>query len=599
MSPFNSGTRSESSSPVQKNVKKWWKESTVYQVYPASFKDSDGDGIGDIQGILSKLDYIKSLGANILWLNPIFCSPQVDMGYDISDYYNIYRPYGTVEDLDQLIAAIHERGMKLVLDLVVNHTSDQHRWFQEARSSKANPYRDWYIWRKPIYGEDGKPQPPNNWKSYFGGSVWEYDEPSGEYYLHLFAKEQPDLNWENPYVRAAVHDIIRYWLNKGADGFRMDAINLISKDQNFPNAEITNPDSPWQDGTKHFACGPRLHEYLQGIGKILKQYDAFSVGEMPEVYDLNEMLRSVGSDRNELSMVFHFETVSLDHGPGGKFTSRKWELHELKTIVSRWQTFMHENNGWNTLYLENHDQPRIVSRFGSDEPEYRVPSAKMLATFLGFQSGTLFIYQGQELGMPNVPKHWGINQYRDIETLNHWNEITSNAPQNTPLHEACLAEYRLKSRDNARTPMQWDDSPNAGFSSVRPWLPVHDDYQSLNALDQVNDKESVYHYWASVLRLRKAYPDVLVYGSFELLSPEHPDLFVYARMASSGRAVIVTNFRPHEVTWSVPEKAFNSSGDVALSSYPGRTSHSLLQPTVTIKPFEAFVWLSGTETSRL
>ncbi|GAB1207168.1 hypothetical protein APSETT445_005879 [Aspergillus pseudonomiae] len=431
------------------------------------------------------------------------------------------------------------------------------------------------------------------------GSVWEYDEPSGEYYLHLFAKEQPDLNWENPYVRAAVHDIIRYWLNKGADGFRMDAINLISKDQNFPNAEITNPDSPWQDGTKHFACGPRLHEYLQGIGKILKQYDAFSVGEMPEVYDLNEMLRSVGNDRNELSMVFHFETVSLDHGPGGKFTSRKWELHELKTIVSRWQTFMYENNGWNTLYLENHDQPRIVSRFGSDEPEYRVPSAKMLATFLGFQSGTLFIYQGQELGMPNVPKHWGIDQYRDIETLNHWNEITTNAPQNTPLHEACLAEYRLKSRDNARTPMQWDDSPNAGFSSVRPWLPVHDNYEGLNAVDQVNDKESVYHYWASVLRLRKAYPGVLVYGSFELLSPEHPDLLVYARTASCGRAVIVTNFRPHEVTWSVPEKAFNSAGDVALSSYPGRTSHSLLQTTVTIKPFEAFVWLTGTETSRL
>ncbi|GMF81868.1 unnamed protein product [Aspergillus oryzae] len=559
MSPFNSGTRSESTSPVQKNVKKWWKESTVYQVYPASFKDSDGDGIGDIQGILSKLDYIKSLGANILWLNPIFCSPQVDMGYDISDYYNIYRPYGTVEDLDQLIAAIHERGMKLVLDLVVNHTSDQvcYSWI----TAKDNTDKD-------VSSIDGskkrvRPKPTPT----VTGSVWEYDEPSGEYYLHLFAKEQPDLNWENPYVRAAVHDIIRYWLNKGADGFRMDAINLISKDQNFPNAEITNPDSPWQDGTKHFACGPRLHEYLQGIGKILKQYDAFSVGEMPEVYDLNEMLRSVGSDR--------------------KFTSRKWELHELKTIVSRWQTFMHENNGWNTLYLENHDQPRIVSRFGSDEPEYRVPSAKMLATFLGFQSGTLFIYQGQELGMPNVPKHWGINK------------ITSNAPQNTPLHEACLAEYRLKSRDNARTPMQWDDSPNAGFSSVRPWLPVHDDYQSLNALDQVNDKESVYHYWASVLRLRKAYPDVLVYGSFELLSPEHPDLFVYARMASSGRAVIVTNFRPHEVTWSVPEKAFNSSGDVALSSHPGRTSHSLLQPTVTIKPFEAFVWLSGTETSRL
>ncbi|KAE8148904.1 glycoside hydrolase superfamily [Aspergillus avenaceus] len=574
----------------RRTAKKWWKESTVYQVYPASFKDSNGDGIGDIPGITSKLDYIKNLGADIIWLNPIFCSPQIDMGYDVSDYYNIYRPFGTVDDLDRLTAGIHERGMKLVLDLVVNHTSDQHRWFQEARSSRFNPYRDWYVWKKPTFDADGNRRPPNNWKSYFGGSVWEYDDLTGEYYLHLFAKEQPDLNWENPYVRAAVHDIVRYWLNKGADGFRMDAINLISKDQSFPDAPVTDPNSRWQDGTKYFACGPRLHEYLQGIGKILKQYDAFSVGEMPEIYDLNEILRSVGDDRSELSMVFHFEIVSLDHGAGGKFTSRTWTLNELKTVVSKWQTYMHNNNGWNALYLENHDQPRIVSRFGSDTQEHLALSAKMLATFLGFQSGTLFIYQGQELGLPNVPKTWSLDQYRDIETLNHWHEN-----QKSPHPESYLQEYRLKSRDNARTPMPWDSSPNAGFSTAHPWIPVNDNHISLNAATQITQKESVYNFWASILHLRKKYPDVLVYGTFELLDPDHEHVFAYIRRASSAHAIVVMNFKSNEVKWSVPA-CFqrNGHGRILLANY---TRSLPLDSTITLRPFESFIWFSDSEHS--
>ncbi|KAJ5493953.1 CAZyme family GH13 [Penicillium fimorum] len=577
----------------QPSVKAWWKESSVYQIYPASFKDSDGDGVGDIPGIISKLDYIHQLGVDIVWLNPVFESPQVDMGYDISDYYGIHPPYGTVQDVDELIQRLHERKMKLVMDLVVNHTSDQHQWFRNARSSINNPYRDWYIWRKPMFGIDGKPQPPNNWVSYFGGSAWEYDEASGEYYLHLFAKEQPDLNWENPQVRSAVHQIIRHWLDKGVDGFRMDVINFISKDPSFPNAPITDPASKWQSGAKYYACGPKLHDYLRDIGSILKEYDAFSVGEMPEVSDVQEILNAVGYDRGELNMIFHFEIVGLDHGAGGKFTCGNWEMRDLKAIVSKWQTSMHENNGWNALYLENHDQPRTVSRFASDKLEDRTRSAKMLATFMGFQSGTVFIYQGQELGMPNVPRTWSIEEYRDIETLNHWHEITRTNPDDIGLHSANLAEYRMKSRDNGRTPMQWDASTNAGFSPVKPWISVHDDYTVWNAALQVDDEESVYHYWSNVLRLRKTFPEILVYGSFELISPEHSDVFSYTRTSETGCALVVVNFRANKISWSVPEPTRERfpSGKTILSNYPQET-RSVLDSVIQLAPFEAFLWLA-------
>ncbi|KAI2732554.1 CAZyme family GH13 [Penicillium roqueforti] len=578
----------------RRTAKAWWKESSVYQIYPASFKDSNGDGVGDIPGITSKLDYIHKLGVDIVWLSPVFKSPQVDMGYDISDYYSIHAPYGTVEDVDDLILKLHERKMKLVMDLVVNHTSDQHEWFREARSSVDSPYRDWYIWKKPVFGADGKRQPPNNWVSYFGGSAWEFDEASGEYYLHLFATEQPDLNWENPKVRDAVHKIIRFWLDKGVDGFRMDVINFISKDPLLPNAPISNPDSEWQSGAQYYACGPKLHEYLRDIGSILKEYDAFSVGEMPEVNDVKEILNAVGYDRGELNMIFHFEIVSLDHGPGGKFTSGNWEMQDLKAIVSKWQTFMHQNNGWNALYLENHDQPRTVSRFASDKLEDRTLSAKMLATFLGFQSGTVFIYQGQELGMPNVPNGWAIEKYQDIETLNHWQEIVSTKPEDNDLHSTSLAEYRKKSRDNGRTPMQWDASTYAGFSDAKPWISVHDDYPVWNASIQVDDQQSVYHYWSNVLRLRKEFPDVLVYGSFELISPENPDVFAYTRTSETGSlALAVINFRASEISWTIPEqvKKLWSSGSIALSNYP-QNKRSVVDSEIGLAPFEAFLWLA-------
>ncbi|KAL2816230.1 glycoside hydrolase superfamily [Aspergillus cavernicola] len=583
--------------PQNGSLKVWWKESTVYQVYPSSFRDSNGDGIGDIQGVISKLDYIKTLGADIVWLNPIFSSPQVDVGYDISDYYGIHPPYGTVADVDELAAGLHARGMKLVLDLVVNHTSDQHPWFQESRSSLTNSYRDWYIWKKPVY-KDGQQQPPNNWKSYFGGSAWTYDEGTGEYYLHLFAREQPDLNWETPQVRTAVHEIMRYWLARGADGFRMDVINFISKDQRFPDAPITNSGSRWQSGKQFYACGPRLHEYLRDIGKILKEYDAFSVGEMPDVDDSVEVLRAVGHDREEPSMVFQFEIVGIDHGAEGKFAPRRWEMQELKRIVSKWQTYMIDNHGWNAIYLENHDQGRSVSRFASDRPEHLQLSAKMLATFLGCQCGTLFIYQGQELGMPNVPRDWPMDNYRDIETLNHWKEMTSLHPDDASLHRTTQGEYRLKSRDNSRTPMPWDESPNAGFSVAQPWIPVHGDHlATINAAAQVKDPSSAFWYWAKVLRLRKQYPEVFIYGSFALVSPEHEDVFAYTRtpLSPSGRegALIVLNFRPYEVSWSVPPKLLLSNpGEIVLSNYPSRAGSQLNETTsISLGPLEALVWL--------
>ncbi|KAK9345932.1 glycoside hydrolase superfamily [Lipomyces starkeyi] len=563
----------------------WWKESNVYQIYPASFKDSNGDGIGDIPGIVSELDYIADLGVDIVWLCPCYKSPQVDMGYDISDYKDIYEKYGTLSDIDNLISDLHKRGLKFVMDLVVNHTSDQHPWFQSAISSKGSEYRDWYIWKKPKFAADGTRQPPNNWSSHFGGSAWEYDANSDEYYLHLYAKEQPDLNWENPLVRDAVYDIMRFWLDRGVDGFRMDVINFISKDPAMPDAPITNPSTKYQNGSMYYATGPRLHEYLQELGKILKEYDAFSVGEMPRVFDPAEIIKAVGFDRNELSMIFHFEIVTLDHGPTGKYTPRNWALTELKAIVDKWQTFMQTNDGWNAIYLENHDQSRSVSRFASDEPKVRNVAAKMLATFLGFQSGTIFVYQGQELGLANVPKSWGIDKYRDIDSLNRYKEKVAAGASQEDL-DSILAEIQKKARDNARTPMQWDTTENAGFSTVAPWMDVNEDYKLWNAESQVNDPSSVYAYWQSVFRLRRKFKDVLVHGKFALVDALNESVFAYKRMYGSKEALIVTSFKDSEVTWTVP-KEYVEPGKILLTNY----DRSDIAGEIVLRPFEAFVLL--------
>ncbi|PGH12203.1 hypothetical protein AJ80_06823 [Polytolypa hystricis UAMH7299] len=580
--------------PVVKRA--WWKESSVYQIYPSSFQDSNGDGIGDIPGIISRLDYFQNLGVDIVWLSPILKSPQVDMGYDISDYYDIHAPYGTREDVDRLIEGLHERGIKYVMDLVVNHTSDQHEWFKQSRSSTENQYRNWYIWRKPKHDAEGNPEPPNNWKSYFGGSAWQLDPTTGEYYLHLFAREQPDLNWENPAVRAAVHDIIRHWLNRGVDGFRMDVINFISKHLDFPDAPITEDSSqPWQDGSMYYACGPRLHEFLGEIGLILKEYDAFSVGEMPCVFDPVEILKAVGFDRHELNMVFQFEIVDIDHGPGGKFSRRKWPLSDLKSIVSKWQTFMHTNEGWNALYLENHDQPRSISRFASQNPEHRTTAGKMLATFLGFQSGTLFIYQGQELGMVNVPETWAIDKFRDIEVLNYWKDLLDAHPNDPDLHNSTLSEIRFKSRDNARTPMQWDSSPHASFTSAdsTPWISVNDDFKTWNAASQVTNPDSIFAYWKQVLRLRKEKADIFVYGDYTLIDGENENIFAYTRSFGSMTALVIANFSSSEgnIAWKVPDAVAEilESGRILVANYSDSPKVEAQDQRVIVRPLEAFV----------
>ncbi|PGH01631.1 hypothetical protein AJ79_07879 [Helicocarpus griseus UAMH5409] len=612
----------------------WWKESSVYQIYPASFKDSNGDGIGDIPGIISELDYIKNLGVDIVWLSPILQSPQVDMGYDISNYYEIHPPYGTLRDVDALIEGLHARGLKYVMDLVTNHTSDQHEWFKQAISSPQNPYRNWYIWKKPKYDADGTPQPPNNWRSHFGGSAWTLDPQSNEYYLHLYAKEQPDLNWDNPDVRAEVHRIVRHWLDKGVDGFRIDVINFISKDPAFPDAPITDPSQKWQDGSKYYACGPKLHDYLRELGSILKEYDAFSVGEMPCVSDPAEILKAVGFDRGELSMVFHFEIMDIDHPPNAdKYLPYPFTLPTLKRLVSKWQTFMHDNSGWNALYIENHDQGRSISRLTLPHnntttprtitPHHRTLAGQMLATFLALQSGTPFIYQGQELGMINVSPHWTIHDFRDIEILNHWQELCERYPNdNNVVQERALREYRLKSRDNARTPMQWDASePWAGFimpataatnesgGGVKPWIGIHEDYKEWNAARQVGDEKSVYGYWKRVLGVRKAWGDIFVYGDYGLVDGGDERVFVYKREIRGGDgdgqgvrggiAVVVLNFWEGEVEWVVPgDEDDNGMGEavrrvleggkVVLGNYEGQRIETG-KGKVVLRPLEAFV----------
>lgn len=525
----------------------WWKESTVYQIYPASFRSANctvdkesGTVKGDIRGIISQLDYITELGVDIVWLSPILQSPQVDMGYDISDYQAIYPDYGTMEDHDDLIKGLHDRGMKYVMDLVVNHTSDQHEWFKQSRSSKDNPYRDWYIWRPPRYDVDGKRMPPNNWLSAFSGSVWEFDETTSEYYLHLFAKEQPDLNWENPAVRDAVHSMIRFWLDRGVDGFRMDVINFISKAPGLPDAKVTQPGF-LQNGGEHFACGPRLHEYLQGIGSILQEYDAFSVGEMPGVTDTKEILKAVGQDRGELAMAIVFDIVAMDVDPDGptKWEHRDFHPQRLKDVVSRWQTFMLENAGWNAVFMENHDQGRSISRYCDDSDAHRAKSAELLAAHMGLQSGTIFIYQGQELAQINVPESWGWDEYKDIEVLNHWKTVLRDYPDDKAKQAAYRYQYRLVGRDNARTPMQWtpDSKTFAGFlpddapANAKPWMSVHPDLEKWNAETLLKHKDSVFYFWQRLLKLRKEYKDILVYGDFEMLDLENKfaDVVAYLR----------------------------------------------------------------------
>ena len=551
--------------------KRWWKESVVYQIYPRSFCDSNGDGIGDLNGITGKLDYLKELGVDVIWLSPVYKSPNDDNGYDISDYQAIMDEFGTMEDFDRMLATAHEKGIKIMMDLVVNHTSDEHKWFIESRKSTDNPYRDYYIWRPAK--EDGSL--PNNWGSCFSGPAWEYDKTTDMYFLHLFSKKQPDLNWDNPVVRQEVFDMMNWWLKKGVDGFRMDVISLISKEPGLPDKE------PGINGYATFnvsANGPHVHEYLQEMRqKALNNADTITVGECSGV-TLEEAKKYARSDEKELNMVFQFEHMDVDSDEkAGKWTTRKMDLRNLKKILTRWQKGL-QDIAWNSLYWENHDQPRSVSRFGNDSDEYREISAKMLATCIHMMQGTPYVYQGEELGMTNCPFNT-LDNFRDLESINAFHELTE---QGKMTEEDMMAAIGYKGRDNARTPMQWDDSAYAGFSTATPWIMVNPNYTKINAKDQVNREDSVFKYYQKLIKLRHE-SELIVYGTYDLILDDDKDIYAYIRTLGDEKLIVYCNFSENTREVEIPEEFVN--GKVLISNY----SDAKANQKITLRPYEAIV----------
>ena len=537
--------------------RKWWHSSVVYQIYPRSFNDSNGDGIGDINGIREKLDYLKELGIDVIWLSPVYKSPNDDNGYDISDYCDIMDEFGTMDDMEKLLKEANEKGIKILMDLVVNHTSDEHKWFIEAKKSKDNKFRDYYIWRDPVNGHE-----PNNLGSCFSGSAWQYDESTDQYYLHLFSKKQPDLNWENENVRNEVYKMMNFWIDKGIGGFRMDVIDLIGK---VPDEMITGN-------------GPKLHDYLQEMNKAaLEGHDLLTVGETwgatPEIAKLYS-----NPKRKELSMVFQFEHIGLDQIEGKeKWDVKPLDLLDLKKVLSKWQTEL-EGEGWNSLFWNNHDLPRIVSRWGNDR-EYRVESAKMLATLLHGMKGTPYIYQGEELGMTNV-RFEDINEYNDIETLNMYKDRISKGYS----HDEIMASIYAKGRDNARTPMQWDSTENAGFTTGKPWLKVNKNYKFINAEDCLQDKDSIFYHYKKLINIRK-HNDTIIYGNYKLLLPEDKNVFAYSRKLNGDKIVVVCNFYDKEVNLNFKED-FNNV-EILLSNYK---DSSILMKDLKLRPYEAIMY---------
>ena len=566
--------------------KTWWKEAVIYQIYPRSFMDSNADGIGDLQGIISRLDYLKYLGIDVIWLSPVYESPNDDNGYDISNYKAIMQEFGTMQDFDELLNQAHARGIRIVMDLVVNHTSDEHPWFIESRKSKDNPFRDYYIWRN---GKDEK-TPPNNWGACFGGSAWQYDAQTGMYYLHLFSKKQPDLNWDNPKVRREIFDMMSWWCDKGIDGFRMDVISMISKTKEMPDGE---QNGLYGDFSPYCVHGPNVHTYLQEMNdQVLSRYDIMTVGETAGV--TAELARQyAGEDTRELNMVFQFEHVESD-GKYGKWTDQKMPLSALRKIMSRWQTELY-GKAWNSLFWDNHDQPRAVSRFGDDSPQYRAVSAKMLATCLHMMQGTPYIYQGEELGMANYPFQ-NTQEFRDIESIHAYQEWCEGGHLSHEDFWPCLT---FKSRDNARTPMQWDDTRNAGFTSAEPWISVNPDYKEINAKAETSDPDSVFHYYKKLIALRKKYP-VIVYGKYELLLEDSEQLFVYTRTYENEKLLTVCNFSNQECSFQMPEEFRNASCMITNMDNSADTltqtsvdtfvnHHVYNKETVVLRPYESFV----------
>ena len=548
--------------------KAWWKEAVIYQIYPRSFADSNGDGIGDLNGITAHLDYLETLGIDVIWLSPVYKSPNDDNGYDISDYRDIMDDFGTMEDFDRLLAEAHRHHIKIVMDLVVNHTSDEHAWFIESRSSKDNPHRDYYIWKEPKNEKE-----PNNWGSCFGGSAWELDERTGMYYLHCFSKKQPDLNWENPKVRDEVFDMMNWWCEKGIDGFRMDVISMISKDQSYP-------DGPVEDGLYGsfgpYVCnGPRVHEFLQEMNnRVLSHYDLLTVGEAAGV-TIDEAKKYANSDGTELGMVFQFEHVDLVKSPIGKWTDQKPQLTDFRRVMNKWQYEL-EGKAWNSLFLDNHDQPRVVSRFGNDSEAYRVISAKMLATCLHMMKGTPYIYQGEELGMTNVYFD-KLEDYRDIESINAFHQYVDSGIVKADDMMRYLKEI---SRDNARTPMQWDDSRNAGFTDGTPWINVNPNYKEINAKAAVADPDSVFHYYQELIKLRHTLP-VIVYGKFQGLLDDSETIYAYERHLDGQVLTVACNFTDQEQDCTLFD---DLAGEELISNYKEHKAGKL-------QPYEARVIL--------
>lgn len=555
------------------NETAWWKKSVVYQVYPKSFYDSDGDGYGDLNGLTEKLPYLAKLGIDVIWLNPIFASPQVDNGYDISDYRNIEPRLGTMEDFDRLLAEAHKLGIHIILDLVVNHTSDKHPWFEEAKKSRENPYHDYYIWKDEV---------PNNWGSSFGGSTWEYVEEVAQYYLHLFAKEQPDLNWENPKVREEVHDILRFWLDKGIDGFRMDVITLISKDPAYPDGPVIQNKAY---GSYYAGCasGPRVHEFLHEMNQeVLSKYDIMTVGEAPHT-GADEAMPYTAADRDELNMVFHFDHMHLDYNENGKYAKNRVKLTDLKAVMTEWQEKMHECNGWNSLYWSNHDQARAVTRFGNESPEYRVISAKMLGTVLHMMQGTPYIFEGEELGMTNAFFD-KIEDYRDLEAIDIFKDFTGRKGFS---EKETLELLRLKSRDNARTPMHWDASENAGFTKGTPWIPMNENYKEINVEECLKDEDSVFYYYQKLVALRHEMP-VITDGVYELLDAENEKVYTYLRKGEEETLVVICNFTDETIDYHVDDKVKAESSRLVISNY--KDAREEFRHDIKLKPYGAYVY---------
>ena len=560
----------------------WWKTAVVYQIYPRSFADSNGDGIGDLAGIEAHLDHLSELGVDVVWLSPVYPSPQDDNGYDVSDYQDIDPRFGSLADFDRLLAAVHQRGIKLLMDLVVNHSSDEHPWFVESKATTDNPKRDWYWWRPPRPGKTaGQPgAEPNNWGSFFSGPAWTLDPVTGEYYLHLFSRKQPDLNWENPDVRNAIHTMMRWWLSRGIDGFRMDVINAISKDPALPDG-VVPAGAAHGDGRPHFLDGPRQHEFLQELTReVFADHPAtvLTVAETPEA-TVDDARLYTDPRRGEVDMVFQFEHVMVDH------TTSKWDVHpldlrDLKATFGRWQAGL-ADVGWNSLYWNNHDQPRIVSRFG-DHGEHRVRSAKMLATVLHLHRGTPYVYQGEELGMTNAPLAT-LDDFRDIESINHYHEAVAEGAD----PDQALASLRPMSRDNARTPMQWDDGPHAGFTSGTPWLALNPNYPEINARQQRRDPDSVFHHYRRLIELRHT-EAVVAHGSFTMLLPEDRHVYAFTRRLDDVELLVLGNFSGETVPVALPDPAAWVGTETLITNVTPHPAPPGERP-IELQPWEARV----------